>query len=129
MVIEAIQYLGDENKFDVVYFLKGSGVFDARFGENNLEIATLEGTMTVSPGDYVIKGIKGEFYPCKPDIFLASYEELRKVEATPLTPEEEAEVAELIRMDEEDLYDLKPCCIKEKRNINGGCDTCGDPCL
>lgn len=39
-----------------------------------MEINTLEGTMTAEPGDYIIKGIKGEFYPCKPDIFRATYE-------------------------------------------------------
>ena len=37
-------------------------------------IETLEGTMLVSPGDWIIKGVKGEFYPCKPDIFAATYE-------------------------------------------------------
>ncbi len=37
-------------------------------------IETLEGKMTVSVGDWIIKGVKGEFYPCKPDIFAASYE-------------------------------------------------------
>lgn len=37
-------------------------------------IATLEGVMTCSPGDWVIKGINGEFYPCKPDIFQATYD-------------------------------------------------------
>ena len=37
-------------------------------------IDTLEGSMEASPGDYVIKGIQGEFYPCKPDIFEATYE-------------------------------------------------------
>ena len=37
-------------------------------------IETLEGTMEVSPGDYVIKGVAGEFYPCKPDIFALTYE-------------------------------------------------------
>ena len=37
-------------------------------------IPTLEGTMTADIGDYIIKGIKGEFYPCKPDIFEATYE-------------------------------------------------------
>lgn len=37
-------------------------------------IETLEGVMEVSEGDWVIRGIKGEFYPCKPDIFLATYE-------------------------------------------------------
>lgn len=41
-----------------------------------LEIETLEGVMRANPGDFVIKGIKGEIYPCKSDIFLASYEEV-----------------------------------------------------
>ena len=40
----------------------------------NLRIHTLEGTMDVNPGDWIIKGVKGEFYPCKPDIFEATYE-------------------------------------------------------
>lgn len=40
-----------------------------------LLIATLEGVMYAKPGDYIIRGIQGEFYPCKPDIFEASYEE------------------------------------------------------
>lgn len=39
-----------------------------------VEIATLEGVMTASPGDIVIRGVHGEFYPCKPDIFEATYE-------------------------------------------------------
>ena len=40
----------------------------------NITITTLEGNMTASPGDYIIKGVQGEFYPCKPDIFEATYE-------------------------------------------------------
>lgn len=40
----------------------------------SLSISTLEGAMRVSPGDWIIKGVKGEFYPCKPDIFDATYE-------------------------------------------------------
>ena len=39
-----------------------------------LEIETLEGNMTAKVGDWIIKGVKGEFYPCKPDIFAATYE-------------------------------------------------------
>jgi len=39
-------------------------------------IQTLEGLMHVSVGDYVIKGVQGEFYPCKPDIFATTYEEV-----------------------------------------------------
>ena len=40
-------------------------------------IATLEGDHNLTPGDMVIRGVKGEFYPCKPDIFAASYEEVQ----------------------------------------------------
>lgn len=42
----------------------------------DIAIDTLEGTMRVDYGDYIIKGVKGEFYPCKPDIFLTTYEEV-----------------------------------------------------
>ena len=47
-----------------------------RIGETRfiIEIMTLEGTMTVSPGDWIIRGVAGEFYPCKPDIFDRTYE-------------------------------------------------------
>lgn len=41
-----------------------------------LIIETLEGLMQVNPWDWIIKGVKGEFYPCKPDIFAATYEEV-----------------------------------------------------
>lgn len=42
--------------------------------KGNIGIVTLEGVMWASPGDYIIKGVKGEFYPCKPDIFESTYE-------------------------------------------------------
>lgn len=42
--------------------------------DETLLIPTLEGTMTASPGDWIIKGTAGEFYPCKPGIFAAIYE-------------------------------------------------------
>ena len=41
-----------------------------------IAIETLEGTMFAEPGDYIICGVKGEFYPCKPDIFEATYEQV-----------------------------------------------------
>ncbi len=44
------------------------------WAEGELKIGTLEGDMLVSPGDWVITGVKGEMYPCKPDIFEATYE-------------------------------------------------------
>lgn len=41
---------------------------------DEIQIPTLEGTMTAKLGDFIIKGVKGEFYPCKPDVFRATYE-------------------------------------------------------
>ncbi len=49
---------------------------DHRFGVVSMAIKTLEGIMIASPGDYIIKGIQGEIYPCKPDIFEATYEKV-----------------------------------------------------
>lgn len=40
----------------------------------HINIDTLEGTMRADPGDFIIKGVNGEFYPCKPDIFEKTYE-------------------------------------------------------
>jgi hypothetical protein len=42
---------------------------------NTVVIPTREGDMVAGMGDYIIRGVKGEFYPCKPDIFAATYEE------------------------------------------------------
>lgn len=52
--------------------------------EYEVQINTLEGVMTADVGDYIIKGIKGEFYPCKPDIFEATYGAV----LTPLTQQD-----------------------------------------
>jgi hypothetical protein len=41
-------------------------------------ISTLEGDLVVTPGDYIITGVKGEHYPCKPDIFEATYEKVEE---------------------------------------------------
>lgn len=43
-------------------------------GGHAIQLRTLEGTMLASPGDYIIRGVAGEFYPCKPDIFEATYD-------------------------------------------------------
>ncbi len=51
-----------------------AGVTMDRAGSPNLFIHTLEGEMQASPGDWIIRGVKGEVYPCKPDIFTATYE-------------------------------------------------------
>ena len=51
-------------------------VFDD--SDEQLKIKTLEGTMIAAPGDYLIRGVKGEIYPCKPEIFEMSYEEVEE---------------------------------------------------
>ncbi len=69
VVIEAVQFTGG-NFVEIAEFAGSSN--SARDGE--LYIYTLEGILKASPGDWIIKGVKGEFYPCKPDIFEATYE-------------------------------------------------------
>ena len=76
VVIEAIQFNGS-NQLEVVNFIKGTAL-EEDFSSEDIVIETLEGNMTVSPNDFVIKGIKGEFYPCKPDIFEATYERVEE---------------------------------------------------
>jgi hypothetical protein len=71
VVIDAIKFTG-LNHDEIADFcsptiIKVGGGF-------TLLIPTLEGEMTANKGDYIIRGIKGEFYPCKPDIFEATYE-------------------------------------------------------
>lgn len=76
VVIEAIQ-LTKENVVDVLSFCNSSGnIVASNEDEMGISILTLEGTMTANTGDYIIKGVKGEFYPCKPDIFEQTYEEV-----------------------------------------------------
>ena len=66
-IIEVKNFMNDH---DVVVSFNNS----ARIGQ--LKINTLEGVMKANPGDYIIKGINGEFYPCKPDIFHKTYEKI-----------------------------------------------------
>jgi hypothetical protein len=75
VAIEAILFDG-MNHDEVAEFCMPSPVKVG--GGFTLLIPTLEGEMTASKGDWIIRGIKGEFYPCKPDIFEMSYQ---KVEA------------------------------------------------
>lgn len=73
------QYIGSysDNMLAINEFLDEAGIIEkCRWVGNSLVISTLEGEMTASPGDYIIKGIKGEVYPCKPDIFEQTYEVL-----------------------------------------------------
>ena len=69
IVIEAMQYTGKNYK-EIKEFCSRD-VYKA--ADNMLEIVTLEGNHFATSGDYIIKGVQGEHYPCKPDIFKATY--------------------------------------------------------
>ena len=76
VVIEAMQY-NAEDPMDVLTWLTKNGE-DVRVSAVSIYISTLEGEMTASDGDFIIKGVQGEFYPCKPDIFEATYEKVEE---------------------------------------------------
>ena len=75
VVVEA-KFLTDENKDQVFNWISCSKQPVFVKGKPAIKIHTLEGTMTASIGDYIIKGVEGEFYPCKPDIFRKAYEKV-----------------------------------------------------
>lgn len=77
VVVEAIQFT--RGNFDEIEAFCGG---DAELRNGKLVVATLEGALTASDGDWIIKGTAGEFYPCKPNIFAEIYE------PATLTPEE-----------------------------------------
>ena len=80
VVVEAFQFDGDFSDRNGNYYVPEWAVKGLKreyftFEDSgDLYIYTLEGKMLVSVGDYIIKGIQGEFYPCKPDIFHKTYE-------------------------------------------------------
>ena len=86
VVIEAVQWTG-ENMREVYDFLTGTSddhlhpegthfYIDHMKGKGGLVIKTKEGELLASINDWIIKGIHGEFYPCKPDIFESTYEKV-----------------------------------------------------
>lgn len=79
VVIEARKVvIGHNTEFDdLVKWCGGKAFTPERLDQVAIDIETLEGTMRANLGDYIIKGVQGEFYPCKPDIFEATYEEVR----------------------------------------------------
>ena len=85
VVIDALKWTGS-NLREVIAFTDGppdtrsdfAGMqwekYEDLVASDGLKIFTLEGKMRASIGDWIIRGVKGEFYPCKPDIFEATYE-------------------------------------------------------
>lgn len=79
VVIEAIRYTLD-NREEAIAFCQGNCIHKVATEDGvavesrDIKLPTLEGTMRAEPGDWIIRGIKGELYPCKNDIFEATYE-------------------------------------------------------
>jgi hypothetical protein len=72
VVIQAVQWTG-ENNIEILNFC--STCYITSSGKSkDLVVSTLEGDMSASVGDFIIKGVKGEFYPCREDIFDLTYE-------------------------------------------------------
>lgn len=97
--IQAVKWTGD-NLLEITKFIAGAEAdcvketdcaewrdYCERVRDRGLCIDTLEGTMHASVGDYIIKGIDGEFYPCKPDIFHRSYDKVEHETAADPLPE------------------------------------------
>ena len=78
IIVEAVQRNGD-NLEECLNFMSDNGFYD--YGHNcnkEIVIKTLEGNIVASVNDYIIKGVSGEFYPCKPNIFEKTYEEVNE---------------------------------------------------
>ena len=76
-IIEVFDFLDEANYKEIKSVEELEDFSQMILKQGYIEIETLEGMMKASFGDYIIKGIKGEFYPCKPDIFQATYKEVR----------------------------------------------------
>jgi hypothetical protein len=74
VVIQAVQWTG-ENNIEILNFC--SRCYITSSGKTkDLIVSTLEGDMSALVGDYIIRGVKGEFYPCKEEIFHMTYEDV-----------------------------------------------------
>lgn len=81
VVIEAMLFTGMDSYFEIVTWMKESGdtfalADEVEYRHPLMLIKAPEGTMAANPGDWIIRGVQSEFYPCKPDIFEQTYEEV-----------------------------------------------------
>jgi hypothetical protein len=76
ITVEAVQFGAEEITTDELWKWVTNHGGDIHYSPENktLEIKTLEGRMLARPGDWIIRGVLGEFYPCKDEIFRATYE-------------------------------------------------------
>ena len=73
VVIEAIRFIG--SNYEEIREFIGQNTLCS---DSSIVIPTLEGLMIATEGDYIIKGVQGEYYPCKPDIFKETYEKVEE---------------------------------------------------
>ncbi len=83
VVIEAVQYTGTDESYAAVCAF-APGVHFEPCGDRKFHVPTLEGPHIASPGDWIIRGVKGELYPCKPDIFSATYDAAGAISPAPV---------------------------------------------
>lgn len=114
--IEAIQWKGDnleEIKEFTSYNIDWDYIYDGlgKLLGYKLYIDTLEGRMQASEGDYIIKGLRGEFYPCKPDVFEKKYEVIEELKGNlNINVENEIDSKKISEI-------LSPCMMPKKNNI------------
>lgn len=120
VVIEAIQYKG--HNIDIIRKFLGDNIVSEEYDTDvsktyptEIQIRTLEGYMYASLNDYIIKGIKGEFYPCKPDIFYKTYDPALDIEHIAINTDGHfctACLAKLEPMEKQDHYYCPNCGIE-----------------
>ena len=79
VVIEAVQFIGTPTNIASIGMFMNNKNLQIASDYSELIITTLEGNHKALKGDWIIKGVKGEFYPCKPDIFEATYEPIEEL--------------------------------------------------
>lgn len=79
VVINAVQWQGDSESWDAIISMGLTKWKPGEMGTQTFYIETLEGDHLVRKGDWIIKGVKGEFYPCRSDIFDITYEEYKNI--------------------------------------------------
>lgn len=133
IVVEAFKWTGGPDQTEdpewVVEKIKdGTVYFSSMDGYACvLCIKTLEGTMTAIPGDYIIKGLRGELYPCKPDIFDASYESA-ETECPTIEPPQGEWTYRNNYGSTESIYDdcyVCSACGRESETTHPFCPLCG----
>ena len=78
VVVDAVMWEGSQVSFDAIMDMGLTKWSAGEMGSKSFYILTLEGNMLVTYGDWVIKGTRGEFYPCKPDCFNDTFERIEK---------------------------------------------------